>query len=267
MSYAFHNIKHITEPYLDDLPAHLLNRSDHIDHLRAIFLRCRFYRIRLNPHKCIFVVESGRILSFIVSKDGIRVDPLKIRAILALPPPTNLTQLQSLQGKENFLHRFICNYYEITKGFMWLLQKNVPFIWDDAAQRSFDALKHTLTHAPLLHPPEYTKDYILYLAASTSTIIMVLVQEDSNDEEHVIYYLSKSLSGPELRYSHVEKLVLAAIIAVQRFHHYILLCTTTVIADSNPMYHVLTCQVLGGKYSKWIVILQEFATGHASDSE
>jgi hypothetical protein len=87
---------------------------------------------------------------------------------------------------------------------------------------------------------------------------MVLVQEDLNGEEHVIYYLSKSLSGPELRYSHVEKLARTAVIAVQRFRHYILLCTTMVIVESNPMYHVLTCQVLGGKYSKWIVILQEF---------
>ena len=97
---------------------------------------------------------------------------------------------------------------------MRLLQKNVPFIWDDTAQRSFDALKHALTHASLLHPPEYTKDYILYLAASTSTIAMVLVQEDAKGKEHVIYYLSKSLSGPELRYSHVEKLAMAAVIAV-----------------------------------------------------
>jgi hypothetical protein len=141
---------------------------------------------------------------------------------------------------------------------MRLLQKNIPFIWDDVAQWSFNTLKHALTHAPLLHPPEYTKDYILYLVASTSTIAMVLVQEDPNGEEHVIYYLSKSLSRPELRYSHVEKLALATIIVVQRFCHYILLHTTTVIPDSNPMYHILTHQVLGGKYSKWIVILQEF---------
>jgi hypothetical protein len=126
------------------------------------------------------------------------VDPLKIKAILALPPPTNLTQLQSLQGKAKFLHRFICNYAEITKGFMWFLQKDTPFISDDIAQQSFDTLKHALTHAPLLHPPEYTKDYILYLAASTSTIAMVLVQEDPNGEKHVIYYLRKSLSGPKL---------------------------------------------------------------------
>jgi hypothetical protein len=198
MSYAFHDIKHIVEPYLDDFPAHSSHRRDHIGHLRAIFLRCWFYNIHLNPHKCIFVVESGRLLGFVVSKDGIRVDPLKVKAILALPPPNNLTQLQSLQGKENFLRRFICNYAEITKGFMRLLQKDAPFIWDETAQCSFDALKHALTNTPLLHPPNYAKDYILYLVASTSTIAMVLVQEDDDDNEHVIYYLSKSLSGPEL---------------------------------------------------------------------
>jgi hypothetical protein len=41
-------------------------------------------------------------------------------------------------------------------------------------------------------------DYILYLVASTSTIAMVLVQEDENGTKHVVYYLSKSLIGPEL---------------------------------------------------------------------
>jgi hypothetical protein len=71
MSYAFHDIKHIVQPYLDDLPAHSLRRVDHPIHLRAIFLRCRFYRIRLNPHKCVFCVESGHLLGFIVSRHGI----------------------------------------------------------------------------------------------------------------------------------------------------------------------------------------------------
>jgi hypothetical protein len=59
MSYAFHDIKNIVQPYLDDLPAHSMHRVDHPIHLRAIFLRCRFYHIRLNPHKCIFCIESG----------------------------------------------------------------------------------------------------------------------------------------------------------------------------------------------------------------
>ena len=125
-------------------------------------------------------------------------------------------------------------------------------------QRTFDYLKHALTHAPVLQPPNYAKDYSLYVAASLYTIGMVLVQTDEHDQEHVIYYASKSLLDFETQYSHVEKLALATVIMVQKFHHYILLRTTTVYADSNPMYYVLTRQMPGGKYSCWIVILQEF---------
>jgi len=93
---------------------------------------------------------------------------------------------------------------------------------------------------------------------SNTTIVTVLVQESYDGEEHVVYYLSKSLLGPETRYCHVEKLVLAAVFVVQRFRHYILLRKMTIISDANPMYHILTQQVLGGKYSRWIVVLQEF---------
>ena len=60
-------------------------------------------------------------------------------------------------------------------------------------QRAFDNLKHALTHALVLQPPNYAKDYSLYVVASFSTIGMVLVQTDEHDREHVIYYASKSL--------------------------------------------------------------------------
>ena len=56
----------------------------------------------------------------------------------------------------------------------------------------------------------------------------------------------------------MEKLALAAVQVVQRFRHYILLRKTTVISDYNLMIYILTKQLLGGKYSKWIVILQKF---------
>ena len=193
-----------------------------------------------------------------MSKDGIHIDPLNIEPILALPAPTNVTELQSLQGKENFLRRFVYNYGERTHGFMSLLKKDTPFVWDDFAQRAFEYLKHALTHAPMLQPPNYAKDYSLYVAASLYTIGMVLVQTDEHDQEHVIYYASKSLLDSETRYSHVEKLALATVIVVQKFLYYILLHTTTFYTDSNPMYYILTRQVLGGKYSRWIMILQEF---------
>ena len=198
------------------------------------------------------------MLGFVVLKAGIGVDPSKVKAIIKLLPPSSLRQLQSLQGKEKNLRRFIPNYAEVTKGFTRLLKQNIPFYWDEIDQKSFYALKHALTHAPLLHPPNYNEDYFLYLSTAHSTIEMVLVQEDEFEIEHVIYYLSRTLNPTELKYSHVEKLALAAIQAVQHFCHYILLRKTTVISNCNPMTYILTKQLLGGKYSKWIVILQEF---------
>lgn len=110
MNYAFHDIKHIVQPCLDDLPSHSKHHEDHPIHLGAIFLHCRHYNIRLNPHKCVFCVQTGRLIGFIVSKQGIRIDPLKVHVILDLSTPSLLVQLQHFQGKASFLRRFLPNY-------------------------------------------------------------------------------------------------------------------------------------------------------------
>ena len=66
------------------------------------------------------------------------------------------------------------------------------------------------------------------------TIGMVLFQEDEEIHEHVIYYLSQNLVDAKICYSHVEKLALATVHAVQRLRHYILLRQTLVVAHVNP---------------------------------
>ena len=118
---------------------------------------------------------------------------------------------------------------------MCLLKRDTPFVWDEIAQLAFEALKKALLSAPLLCPPDYSHDFILYLAASESTIGVVLVQEDDKIQEHVIYYLIYALAIPELRYSHVENLALAAMYSIQRLHHYILLRTMMVVVDVVPI--------------------------------
>jgi hypothetical protein len=81
------------------------------------------------------------------------VDPLKVEAIVQLPPLCTIPQIQSLQGKTNFLRRFIANYAKITKGFMRLLKKGVPLCWGEVVQHSFEEMKHTLMSTHLLQPP------------------------------------------------------------------------------------------------------------------
>ena len=129
---------------------------------------------------------------------GVQTCALPIfQAIINLPPPSNLLQIQKLQGKANFLRRFIPNYAELAKGYTRLLKKDVPFDWDQVAQASFDALKESLVKASLMYAPDYLRDFNMYLAAADTTIAMVLVQE-VDGIEHPIYYLSKNLNDTKV---------------------------------------------------------------------
>ena len=47
-----------------------------------------------------------------------------------------------------------------------------------------------IASAPVISPPDYSRDFLLYVAVSLEMIGMVLVQEDEELQEHVIYYLS-----------------------------------------------------------------------------
>ena len=146
---------------------------------------------------------------------------MKVQTILDLPAPSNLLKIQKIKGKANFLRRFITNYTEMAKGFARLLKKGIPFHWDEVVQASFGVIKFTLIRASLIYPPNYQSDYFMYLAAADTTIAMVLVQEEDGIE-HLIYYLSHNLNDMEVKYSYVENLALASVQVVQRFHHYIL---------------------------------------------
>ena len=139
---------------------------------------------------------------------------------------------------------------------MCLLKKDIPFYWDEQAQDSFYALKWALATNPMLSTPDYSHDFLIYVAVSMETVGMVLVQEDGELHEHVIYDLIWSLIDAELCYSHVEKLFLATVHVVQGLRHYILLRQNLVVAHINPFQFVLTRRMIGGKYNKWIVIFQ-----------
>ena len=92
-----------------------------------------------------------------------------------------------------------------------MLEKRVPFHWDDATHKVFDALKDVLFWESLLYTHDYQCDYFPYLAATISTIAMVLFQEDDIGIENPIYYMSWNLNNTKIRYTHVEKLDLAVV--------------------------------------------------------
>jgi hypothetical protein len=120
MTYVFYDLSHIILSYLDDL-TRSKKRTQQLDDLCIIFQQCHQYNILLNPLKCVFCVTVGCLLGFIISQHGIMVEPLKVQAITEIPPPRNLCQLRSLQGKDNILRCFVPDYATRAHGFLHLL--------------------------------------------------------------------------------------------------------------------------------------------------
>jgi hypothetical protein len=96
-----------------------------------------------------------------------------------------LRQLQSLHKKAKFLRRFVPDYATHANGFLRLLHHDIPFRWDEHAQTTFDELKAALFNAPLISPPDYDRDYILYLSASAISVELVLIQLEDDGHEDV----------------------------------------------------------------------------------
>ena len=87
--------------------------------------------------KCKFWLDQVVFLGHMVSKDGIQVDPKKIKAITEWPRPITITKVRSFLGLAGCYRRFMKNFSKITMPLMRLTQKNVKFVWTDRCEEHF----------------------------------------------------------------------------------------------------------------------------------
>ncbi|GKV33929.1 hypothetical protein SLEP1_g42365 [Rubroshorea leprosula] len=93
------------EVYVDDIVVKSRRAEDHLTDLGETFNNLRRHSMKLNPAKCVFGVESGKFLGFLVSRRGIEVNPKKIKAIEEMKPPKSIKDVQCLTGRVAALHR------------------------------------------------------------------------------------------------------------------------------------------------------------------
>ncbi|GJV71972.1 reverse transcriptase domain-containing protein [Tanacetum coccineum] len=78
--------------------------------------------MKLNPKKCSFGVEEGPFLGHLVTKQGIKSNPLKVKAVIDLDQPRTLKDIQSLNGKLAALRRFLSKAVERSLAFFKVLK-------------------------------------------------------------------------------------------------------------------------------------------------
>ena len=212
----------------------------------------------MNPLKCAFGVTSGKFLGFVVRHRGIEVDQSKVDAIQKMPEPRNLRELRSLQGRLAYIRRFISNLAGRCHPFNKLMKKGVNFEWDEACTKAFEDIKRYLSNPPVLGAPIQGKPLILYIAAQEKSLGALLAQENEQGKEVALYYLSRTIAGPELNYSPIEKTCLALFFAIDKLKHYMQAHTVHLVAKADPMKYILARPVLSGRLAKWAVILQSY---------
>lgn len=184
MTTLFHDMMHKElEVYVDDMIAKSERREDHPLDLQKFFDRLRKYKLRLIPNKCTFGVKSGKLLGFIVSNRGIKIDPEKVIAIINMPPPKKEKEVRGFLGRIQYISRFIAQLTPVCAPIFKLLRKNSPKEWNEECQKAFDQIKKYLSKPPVLVPPVPGKPLLLYLSVTDLSMGAVLGQYDEDGKK------------------------------------------------------------------------------------
>ncbi|KAL0378269.1 UNVERIFIED_CONTAM: hypothetical protein Sradi_3132400 [Sesamum radiatum] len=139
--------------------------------------------------------------------------------------------------------------------FFKILKKADAFSWNEQCQAAFENLKKYLTSPPLLTKPKPGETLFLYLAISEGAVSAVLVRGEAR-EHQPIYYVSKTLQGPEERYPQIEKLALALVTAARKLRPYFQ-SHPVVVLTNHPLKKILANPNISGRMVKWSIELSE----------
>ncbi|GJX77598.1 reverse transcriptase domain-containing protein [Tanacetum coccineum] len=266
MLAIFHDmIEESVEVFMDDFSVFGNSFDTCLNNLDKMLQRCKDAHLVLNWEKCHFMVKEGIVLGHKVSSAGLEVDKAKIDVISKLPPPTNIKGIRSFLGHAGFYRRFIKDFSKIARPLTKLLEKDIPFEFDDECQKAFELLKEKLTCAPVIVSPNWNLPFELMCDASDFAVGAVLGQKDGKilgqkDGKifHPIYFASKTLNPAQQKYTVIEKELMAVVFAFDKFRSYLILSKTIVHTNHLVIRHLFKKQDAKPRLIRWILLLSEF---------
>ena len=181
--------------FIDDILVYSKDAQEHEHHLRIVLQILRENQLFAKLSKCDFWLKKVSFLGHIVSAEGIRVDLVKIEAVMNWKPPRNVTEVRSFLGLAGYYWRFVQGFSVIASSLTRLLRKWVKFEWDDKCQFGFERLKEILVEAPVLIQPTSGRDYTMYNDASRKGLGCILMRDGK-----VVAYASRHLKPHEQNY-------------------------------------------------------------------
>nr|GEW04988.1 reverse transcriptase domain-containing protein [Tanacetum cinerariifolium] len=193
---AFHKqIGRNLKVYVDDLVIKSRTKAEVVRDIEEMFKTLREINMKLNPKKYTFGVEKGMFLGYKVNNKRLKVCPDKVDAVLSLPSPKFLKDVQKLNGKLASLNRFLAKSAKKSLPFFKTYKKCTKkndFHWTIEAEEAFKQMKQLIAELPMLTAPMEKEELTVYLATAKETISAVLMTK-KEAKQMPIYFVSKAL--------------------------------------------------------------------------
>ncbi|SNX83759.1 uncharacterized protein MEPE_02467 [Melanopsichium pennsylvanicum] len=261
--------------YLDDILVFSDNEADHHHHVCQVLDRLRKHQLYCAPDKCEFHTDSVEFLGYLVSPDGLSMDPTKVSTVLEWPPPQSIRQIQVFLGFANFYRRFIRHYSRVAAPLTDLLKGGASGKVDlpPEATAAFNRLKEAFTSAPILRHFSPTLYTVVETDASDAVVAAVLSQwhpqpgadasAEPNSRSHTLHpvaYWSRKMIPAERNYEIHDKELLAIVDACGAWRHYLhgLTRPFLIYTDHQALQYFQTKRQLNRRQARWQADLAEF---------
>ncbi|KAK3746315.1 hypothetical protein QZH41_006887 [Actinostola sp. cb2023] len=207
--------------------------QDHDKNLQSFLHRCRERNIKLNKDKFDFKCEEVCFIGHRLTKEGLKLDPNKVNAIMNMMRPEDVPVVHRLIGMVKYLSKFLSDLSQMCEPIRKLTHKDEPWNWTEKQEQAFQNIKEAVASAPILKYFDAAKPTEGSGDASQHGIGFVLTQED-----HPITYASRALTSAEQKYSQIEKELLAQVFGLEHNQQYAYGRKITLFTDHKPLVSI-----------------------------
>jgi len=235
--------------FFDDILVFSSSWADHLQHVRAVFDVLRANHLALKRSKCSFREETVSCLGHVIGADAVAMDKNKVAAVEAWPRPCTVKALRGFLGLTGYYRKFVKGYGAVAAPLTALLKKEA-FSWTPEAEQAFGALKQTLTTAPVLQLPDFTKRFYVDCDASGSGFGAVLHQGDG-----AVAFFSRAIAPHHAKLPAYERELIGLVKAVKNWRPYLWGRAFTVRMDHYSLKFILDQRLTTIPQHTWVTKL------------